>query len=325
MAKKIIYPPLALLRSINNEMPEAWDLMKILHESNGEDHKWDERCYAPIGAAQAVTLQLLGHIDAIKATQIAALAPWRRSKDVFVLDPDMCQLLIEQADDDLEVPVEILLNLPYTCFYVETQQFEDVNGFFVHLEHDIHTDEKELRFLFLFKDGSAYGYPLCLVANTVSDCIKAMSLKDYSKAPSNIRRNVFQVQNSSHFVQLVSQLLQIVLYICASNADIQPNSEQFLVMKNFDEIRDKYSEIHKWDLGVNIGSQIRRQSKILNPNKSHTSPRTHIRRGHWHHFWRGSRRDNSRELVLHWVAPTVVGAENSDENVIIHFDEYLNK
>lgn len=324
MAKKTTYPPLALLQSINNEMPRAWELMKILHESNGEDYEWDQRCYAPIGAAQAVTMELLGHVDIIKSMQIAALAPWRRSKDVFVVDPDMGQLLIEQAVDNLEIPTEILLNLPYPCFYVEIKNFDNVNGFFVHLEHDVNTGVKELRFLFLFKDGSAYGYPLCLIGNTVSEAIKAMTLADYSKASSGLRRNLYHQQNDPQFVKLVSQLLQIVLYICASNADITPNSEQFLIMKNFEEIKDRYSEIRKWDLGMRIGAQIRKQGTNIKPSGTHASPRTHIRRGHWHHFWKGSRQNNSRELVLRWVAPTIVGTTDIDENVILHFDEYLD-
>ena len=29
---------------------------------------------------------------------------------------------------------------------------------------------------------------------------------------------------------------------------------------------------------------------------------------HWHHYWTGSRSDNSRKLILKWTAPTFVGS-----------------
>ena len=33
--------------------------------------------------------------------------------------------------------------------------------------------------------------------------------------------------------------------------------------------------------------------------------RAHVRRAHWHHYWTGKGRT---ELVLRWIAPTLVGS-----------------
>ena len=40
--------------------------------------------------------------------------------------------------------------------------------------------------------------------------------------------------------------------------------------------------------------------------------RPHTRRGHWHHYWVGSDKDNSRKLILKWTAPMFIGGGSDD-------------
>lgn len=72
-------------------------------------------------------------------------------------------------------------------------------------------------------------------------------------------------------------------------------------------------------VGYRIGQAIRYHKQAEERKKSgnkHTGTRTkvaaHVRRGHYHHFWQGSRKDGTRKLILKWVAPIFVNAGNAD-------------
>lgn len=107
-ARDEVYAPLELLKRISASYPKAWEQMEAFHNMNGSNGlpPWPDWCYAPMSAAIAVATS--GGIVTNKenlapfmadAQAIDALAVWRRSKEVFVLDSDMEQLLYEQADD----------------------------------------------------------------------------------------------------------------------------------------------------------------------------------------------------------------------------------
>ena len=83
--------------------------------------------------------------------------------------------------------------------------------------------------------------------------------------------------------------------------------------------KDTYGEIRKWDVGYRIGKIIRnsksdQQAEPTERNNSKSSmKRPHTRRGHFHHFWVGSKSDGSRKLVLKWVAPMFINMQYDDE------------
>lgn len=146
------YPPLSLLQTTSQKLPLAWERMESFHNDNGRKGlpEWESWCYAPMAAAFAVANNVLNNSDNMEAIAeiafwiqiIAALAPWRLSKEVFIFDPELESTLYEQAED-LTIPAEILLQLPYPAFYVQTSHLtfdsQLYHGFFVHLEHDINT------------------------------------------------------------------------------------------------------------------------------------------------------------------------------------------
>ena len=94
------YPPLVLLNSVASRYPDVWEQMERIHESNGKDGlpSWPEWCYAPMSAAFAIAGNCTTDMfEVVKGMQaISAVAPWRLSKQVYRIDPDLGKLLIEQ-------------------------------------------------------------------------------------------------------------------------------------------------------------------------------------------------------------------------------------
>ena len=340
--KTDVYTPLYLLKRTNALFPNAWKQMENFHNENGTEWlpKWPNWCYAPMAAAIAVATSgsIVTNIEEIMpamsaAQTIAALAPWRLSKEVFVIDPDMELLLYKQVDD-LDIHSEILLHLPYPCFYVQTSALffgiSKIDGFFVHLEFDVNDGHRELRLLFVYEDKSVMGFPIYLdvqdVRSSVIQTLKQVHQNITSDSP--MRQDVLiKADDLTSLEALLKESLQIVLYLCAENSEIKKNPEQDMFMRRSSIIvRDRYAEIRKWDVGVRIGSAIRRYKQAgLGSEKQNlpksasikSSPRPHLRRGHWHNYWTGPM-NGERKLVLKWTAPTFIGVSEEETPVVIH-------
>ena len=335
---------------IKKKYPNAFKLMEEFHRDNGTGGlpTWPDWCYAPISGAIAIVtegadfnpLQLLGVMA--DAQGIAALAPWRQSKEVYVLDPDMEQLLSEQDDD--HIPSEALLNLPYPGFYVQCNdlRIEDrvFDGFFVHLEYDPERQDQELRLLLLDDDYQTLAVPIHIDEQDIGDNLNRIyqiGLENAADYPE-LRQMLIKAQNQSESVRTLhaahQKMLQIVLYLCSQNAEIAPNSQQMLTRRPAagSRVKDRYAEIRKWDVGVRIGNAYRKYKSthrdVTEPQETPSdkpqrqSPRPHMRRGHFRHTVVGKRKgvpQGQREYKLSWIAPTFVGAAGDEElPAVIH-------
>lgn len=340
--KKETYLPLDILKKITAHYPKAWEQMEMFHNANGEPNlgTWPEWCYAPMSAALAVASQgydlnklpigIRMEITSI-AQAIFALAPWRPSKEVYVIDEDLKDLLFEQ-DGELDVPDEILLQLPYPCFYVELPntyyRADKIHGFFVTLEYDVINGDKELKPVFLTDNGDIFSYSIHIGAKTIEESVDMLDKQalENTNGDKELKRLALRaMQDSAETKIFLKQILQVILYILAQNAEITPSSEQSFITKRGKTLKDKYSEIRKWDVGIRVGAairqqKIREQSEWSERNQSgHNSPRPHIRRGHWHHFWTGPKtQPEERKLILKWLSPMTVAANPDDTPIVLH-------
>jgi hypothetical protein len=96
-------------------------------------------------------------------------------------------------------------------------------------------------------------------------------------------------------------------------------------------VKNKFSEVRKWECGYRFGSEVRKKkleikknedSAPVNEKKSQLDvgkPRKftpHTRRAHWHHYWTGPR-GGKRTLILHWIPPLFIG-DTAPEEAVIH-------
>lgn len=340
--KKEIYLPLLMLKKISEQYPKAWDQMEMFHSENGSPQlgSWPDWCYAPMSAALAVAsegydlnkLPIDIRMAMISVAQaIFAMAPWRLSKEVYVIDEDLKDLLFEQ-DGELDVPDEVLLQLPYPCFYVELPntyyRADKIHGFFVTLEYDVNNGDKELKPVFLTDDGNIFSYSIHIGAKTIEESVDMLDKQalENTNGDKELKRLALRaMQDSAETKIFLKQILQVILYILAQNAEITPSSEQSFITKRGKTVKDKYSEIRKWDVGIRVGAAIRQQkAKEQSREKEykeseHQSPRPHMRRGHWHHFWTGPKaQQEERKLILKWLSPMAIAANPEDMPITFH-------
>lgn len=335
MAKKATatdYHPLKLLKTITAKAPTIWDEAEDIRANRGKDvPDWPDWCYLPVAAG--IALAKKHGFPIYYGALISTLAAWRKSKEVYVFDPDFISLLADM-EDDVKIPTDVLLHLPYYAFYVEalskSSVIGDFDGFFVALEYDPHNYERELRISLIF-DGE--DEPPCvpiiinLDTDTISQSAHSLGEEMKKRLPANYAAVDDIIGKHAELYRTVGAfVVNMILYIIADNNDIAPNSEQSFITHRTPHVRDKYSEIRKWDVGVRVGNTIRAARKAApaqdepKPTGTHASPRPHMRRAHWHHFWTGPKKDlDARKLVLRWIPPTFVGGEDEEQApVVLH-------
>lgn len=332
-------PPFDLLKEVSKKFPGVWGVL----DDMARNPEWDERCYVPIGLAMEIFPDF--HQADWKhrmrrmyyALQFSALSVWRRDKEVFQFSHDLQELLFAQADvDDIDIPDHVLKYLPYRAFYVrfsspQEDDGEKFDGFFVHYEWDTQWGgELCLRFLFLTNGLETAGYEIKLAARTL--------LESFFIYRQNIENNMAVLQKEKiaptssvnrtgpHEILIspgmIKRALELTLYICAQNADVTASPKQATYRPKKGKIMDRYAEVRTWDVGVRIGAKVRlaRNHQSISQKSSqggHASPRAHMRRGHWHHYWTGPK-DGERKLILKWTAPMLIGVIDENSPAVIH-------
>ena len=316
--------PLNLVNFYTRTYPSVWDAAQKFRDWDEQEANWDKsKCYIPVAAGCAICDLFSMPRSAIY--MVPALAAWRQSKEVYTFDPDLAETLYEQASDT-KLPCAVLMRMPFYCVYIDSGKYR----FFCHLENDVNDGRWELRFVRIDENGNPVASYLHLGDFTLDESIMAgheeglwqtEHIRENKAASSLFSSALAQGGAGDDYRDVydrttLSEMLQLVLYICADNADIvQPDGNKRTYRRSDSgAVKDKYREVRKWDTGFYVGNALRKErnssgSYEKRPYQGGTK-RPHMRRGHWHHFWKG--KEGNKELVLHWVLPIFVKGENAD-------------
>lgn len=312
--------PLNLVRRYTENYPTVWELAEKFRTWPEAKDYWDmSKCYVPIAAG--ISIYDFLHMDSSAVYMVPALAAWRQNKEVYTFDPDLAEVLYAQSSDT-EIPCDVLMQLPTYCVYIDSGKYR----FFAHLENDVNDGRWELRFVRVNDGGETEASYLHLGNFTLDESIAAgldeaqyqMEHISENEGASALFENAVERCNGKCDYPgitdrvALSEMLQLVLYICADNADVvQPTDNRETYRPPSDgEIRDKYREVRKWDTGYCVGNTLRGEKPLPEqPQRAGSNP-PHIRCGQWHHYWRD--KNGSEELVLHWVLPILANGNEAD-------------
>jgi hypothetical protein len=122
----------------------------------------------------------------------------------------------------------------------------------------------------------------------------------------------------------VPSLVSLVLYLCSENAEIResggghrlPAYPQPKKTKKGLRLYAPDRPTH-WEVGVRLGAALRRALSEPSSEKAagtHTRPRPHIRRAHWHSYWEINKDEpGGRKRVLKWLYPIAVNVQTVDD------------
>lgn len=270
---------------------------------------------------------------------------WRQNRVIYSVDADLAEELrghLLSLEDDDGLPSDFLLNLPYPCIAIESQPFEIVardeeTGEVMHRSafsgrcmvtvsepDEFRNGWPALSILFETPEGGSAQYYLPVVpGGTLADSLRL--LRDYFESVKQPGDTEYTIDLARKEAMPVLYAAQIVLYIQAQNADLQarPNPPRKKARKSS---MPKQKPPKVIDVGYHIGQTIRRPrtAPIPYPGDADSkgggwTVRPHSRRGHWHHYWTGSKSEpESRKLILKWTHPTFVHADDKDDKPTVY-------
>lgn len=325
--------PLRLVRTLAKEAPGVYEALDRLSAAWREMPDYDPRCSLPISAAYTWMVTELKATD-LQAAQLAgaitACYLWRKIPVIYDYDSDLAAMLYAQADetDDTQpIPWEILLRLPYPCVYIRAPGMrKGIDGFFAFIELDLnyHTLELRMQTVAGDMDGTMPFALHLLPGATLADCLEdtrrvtRINFREYAN-PEDVPPHVHEAVMED-WTKLMLRPLQLILYLCAANAEIEPRQEPRVVRPaaarktSRRPAERKASDVAAYDVGVRLGASIRRAaarpaSTPAEKPGAGSPKRPHSRRGHWHHYWLGPR-SGERTLTLKWIAPTYIHADD---------------
>lgn len=78
--------PLQVVRNLTNQVPDIWDRVERIRDE--KKTSWAEWCYFPMKEGVTMAYGLCGQdqlMSSYYGQQICALAPWRVSKELFII------------------------------------------------------------------------------------------------------------------------------------------------------------------------------------------------------------------------------------------------
>ncbi|MBE0437686.1 MAG: hypothetical protein IBX56_18020 [Methylomicrobium sp.] len=322
--------PLGHLNKLSKKYPEAWKQVEIFRRDRGEDlPDWPEWCFMPMAAwysiasAQHKTDRLPLNLIADVA-QLAALGSWRYSQGVYRFDPDTFVALSDTIVKG-EIPSDVLLRLPEWCVYVEMPEDyrwfdERLFGFWAHLEQDANTHRNELRFL-LDTEAGLQPHILHIGPWTITEAVDRW----FSEAKRQAGQANISMPESSEIggsiekiAESINPLVSLVLYLCSEEPEIidpkvpeeKPHYPRPKKVKGdwrlFPPDKPKM-----WTVGEKTGAQLRHAYET---EPSGRAVKPHLRRAHWHGYWRGPK-TGERQFRYKWLSPIIVGRNDNNDDV----------
>lgn len=303
MSSKSIYPPLKLIREMEFNYPRGLELYENRLRNKSDDE-------LPFDIASDISLHFFPDNRQQEAAEVCALlltviGEWRKSKQVYSFSKELTDMICDTEEALLDS--NIFEYLPYPCFYLEVKDISNIHGVFVKYLCD--AANHHIIFLMVCNDGTF--------------CYNIFDLEGSSTFYTMTKKYADEFEEAEYRDSLKKCILfafQASVYLCAKNCDVAENPNQRKIYRPNNTIKDKFSEIRKWDVGYRIANEVQK-STVAPPiptgksQTGHSRPREHWRKAHWHTYWVGPKGHQHKEL--RFVAPIHVN-DNDDQLPIVN-------
>lgn len=346
-AKRLKY----YLGLVHSWFPRVWKQTAefiALKACGDPEFQWPGWCFMPLAGAFAIATQgrdLVDSPEEVRAnitqvvSDIGALTAWRATQGIYRFHPEVFESVWETELTD-KLPVELFYRMPEWCPYIETpgkflNPKQRLFGFFAFLEFDKNTEEHELRLMLDLGSDKMTLLPVILHISgrkTIADMIQGYVDTVMQHAPADIGFTREEIRewltaSATAIVNSVKPCLSLLLYLCSTASDIRESGGSLRLprrpapkkvkggMKLFPPDKPTI-----WDTGWRLGAMIDRSraqyEKGPSEGGTHTSPVPHIRKPHWHSFWKGPKKEpEKRNLVCYWLPPIPVRVRDIEQLV----------
>jgi len=336
--------PTQHLVQVSRDYTDIWKAVDHILGNKGKSiPNWSPWCFLPLSASYAIVsgggdnrvpLDMVGEIG-----RVGALAAWRVGQGIYRFDPTVFECVWDTPLTG-NLPVDVLYYLPEYCVYIETPGKKlgktTLHGFFAHLEDDVSKGHHELRILLDLESGLVSQHVHLVKGASLETCLyeglreghviaQSMGLGDLGKEVEEIFSDLFR-SLAGAFSEELSPVVSLLIYLCQTSAEIRDNSGSARP-----PIKPKSKKTKKgfrvfppqkpttWDVGFRTGPALRlalekHSARVAEAGGTGRAVAPHLRRGHYHHYWTGPK-SGPRKLVVHWLHPILVAADDPDKLV----------
>ena len=237
---------------------------------------------------------------------------WIHSKQVYSFSREFLDILCDM--DDYELNPDLFNFLPFSSFYIEIPEDNRFHGVLIRYSQE----EKMIYYCICHK--KLFGlYGGC---NAFALDLKQFNrFSDFARINNDVANDRKKREIYESTKGLLCMVFQICMYLCSENADIDENEEQKRIYKPSIKVKNRYSEIRKWDVGFRV---MREHNKTKSDAEKEWQckysglrqrPRMHWRKAHWHTYWCGKERNIRR---VKFIAPILVNSVADDELPVVN-------
>lgn len=305
------------------------------------DDNWGESSYTGINKkGYDLTFEMMGNNffamhQLVPYLAIAGFAGvWKYNKTVYEPDYDFSKALL--GTTKLRVYPHMIKYLPFNTFYLDFSKNNlfEYNGFFVQVKVN---DSGSIRIISLPVENNFSCIPMDDYENKPTVYADTFRIKseefnrenEMSYFDYDLRKDEFWTSDSfktQWFIGGVSNyrlfLLQFLMYLSSKEPDVIESPDTITTYKPTTIVKNKYSEIRKWDVGFRYGEKIRDFEKRKNSLPfgecnvgNQNSKKPHIRRAHWERYHIGEGR---KGIVTKWKEPIFVNGDCDDIIANLH-------
>jgi hypothetical protein len=259
----------------------------------------------------------LSHDAKLLSWRLSVLSRWRYSQGYYRFDPDVYAQLMRMDLPD-KIPASVFMRLPEWCLYIETPNMKfmgvDTYGFYAYLDYDYRDNCFVLRLSEDTDISDFHTVPISLDNNLlIADSIVKHG---YSLSPINKLGDVAKdMLKKDGIAKEFAGILSLLLFICSDAPDVYGPKPDAIPQKTVPQkIKGGYklfapSAPRLWIIGESGGKAIREYKTRTGDHRTTGSKAPHIRRAHWHGYWRGKRQSESREFFYKWILPMVINSD----------------
>ena len=251
------------------------------------------------------------------------LDKWATQKIVYKIDGSFFKELYQSTD--VVITKDAMSHLPYDMFYIDFSDCAELTpivGSFV----DVYgkPDSPQFALYMVTKDETIFSYysHLLYQEDGTSHFDKILSPNKFAKTVADENGICHQVTlGNDRRRDVVAGIIQTMLFLYCDNKDIEENPVTKRTYKKTTAVKNKFSEIRMWDVGIRYGKAITNAKKEIEKiadseqefereseetpkvHKSRKPIRPHVRRAHWQRYKVGKGRTETR---IHWIPPTFV-------------------
>lgn len=264
------------------------------------------------------------------------LREWSKSKIVYKIDNEFFHEI--KNTGNLKISKSMFEHLPINTMYFDLYDVENI-GDFKGAWVNINRNEDEFLFsVYMVTQGSiksdivhAFFSYYCGfwfkneeeteldLKEALSDVVDTFHIDDYRifNNTGEIIRQPLDKQDD-HRAEIVTAILQILQFLHAQIEDISESPITLKTYKPSTVIKNKFSEVRMWDVGVRYGKAIKFAKKEMErvikeentqsldehqKKKARKPVRPHIRSAHWQRYHVGEGR---KQIKVNWIPPVYV-------------------